>query len=556
MGKYISKKGIKFMKFEGFSTENKHISKCIKTTAETVIKDITTPLNERVSALGIGVNIDNIIPVYFAALAGSPSEDKLTEYKNSLCSLRNTLIESPKFLLFMQNELKAPSVDELSLFDAVSRGNNEETMQDFLSLINIMGDELRTNEARKIFAEMLEPYKSENPDYFFALGAKIITWLNRCTGSKEYAANCHGESPVIIYYGSITAHEVFFLHFMSRIGMDVLYIYTQKSTVSLLETGNLDGRMQIFEFPKETEFFPYPDKIIKTKLATVAYSAERDLDDFMYSNTSIFKDFQFLDMQALTLKTTYDEIGILWHQQAKYRSGFNVLGGKKAVIPNIFAKISGVKDGNINDYWDDVRSKLSPLTRIIYKAPTYDKFSSSVFTVYNQFFSGRQINIEQLKKSKYNSYSFLSDNLQNLIFEKIQEAVDSGLLLLEEKELVPLVLYVGLNIEKEILKILQKFDFTKDIPKIIVIDAIEDTFSKVECIQLILFNLLGFDILIYTPTGYKDLETYISPNAFETYSMNEYEYNVRVPRFKIPDTVPEPDNNDGFFSKLFKKGRK
>ena len=115
---------------------------------------------------------------------------------------------------------------------------------------------------------------------------------------------------------------------------------------------------------------------------------------------------------------------------------------------------------------------------------------------------------------------------------------------------------MGLNLDKEILRILQKFDFTKDIPKFIVVDTIEDTFSKVECIQLVLLNLLGFDILIYTPTGYKDLETYISPNAFETYTMNEFKYNTRIPRFKLPSTVPEPNNNGGFINKLFKKGRK
>ena len=108
------------------------------------------------------------------------------------------------------------------------------------------------------------------------------------------------------------------------------------------------------------------------------------------------------------------------------------------------------------------------------------------------------------------------------------------------------------NSDKEILKILQKFDFTKDIPKIVVIDAIEDTFSKIECIQLILFNLMGFDIAVYTPTGYKNLETYISPSAFEVYNMNEFKYNVRVPRFRIPDAIPEP-KEEGFFSKLFKK---
>ena len=120
---------------------------------------------------------------------------------------------------------------------------------------------------------------------------------------------------------------------------------------------------------------------------------------------------------------------------------------------------------------------------------------------------------------------------------------------------MPMIIYVGTNIDREILKLLQKYDFTKDIPKLIVIDVIEDTFSKVECIQLLLYNLLGFDILVYTPTGYKNIETFVSDEAFETHTMNEFQYNIRVPKFKIPDSIPEPDDG-GLFGKLFKKGRK
>ena len=117
------------------------------------------------------------------------------------------------------------------------------------------------------------------------------------------------------------------------------------------------------------------------------------------------------------------------------------------------------------------------------------------------------------------------------------------------------MLYVGTNLEREILKLLQKYDFTKDIPKLIIIDVIEDTFSKIECIQLVLFNLLGFDMLVYTPTGYRNIETFVSDAAFETHTMNEFEYNVHIPKFKIPDSIPEPSGK-GLFGKLFKKGRK
>ena len=76
------------------------------------------------------------------------------------------------------------------------------------------------------------------------------------------------------------------------------------------------------------------------------------------------------------------------------------------------------------------------------------------------------------------------------------------------------MLYVGTNLDREILKLLQKYDFTKDIPKLVVLDVIEDTFNKVECIQLVLCSLLGFDIALYTPTGYKNIETFVNDSAF------------------------------------------
>ncbi len=554
-GRSNLRKGIWIMKFEGFSTENKHLAKLMTTTADTLITDIFQSCKERCSVLGLGLSAGDTMPVYFAALCGSPGESRLTDYKNSLFRLREDLIASPKFLMFIMNELHPPTPGEMSFFDAVSRGNPDETVNDFVALININGDVVRTKEAKRIFSEMAEDLKAAGDEALFSYGVRMITWLNRCTVSADYARCCAADIPVLIYYGRTGAEEISFMHFLSRIGCDVIYISTEKASLPLLKSGNIGGRMQIFEFPDEKAQFPYPDRLMKAAVATTAYSAERELDRFMYSNTSIFKDFQFSDMQALTLKTTYEEIEILWHQAAKYRAGFDVIENRRAVVPNIFAKISGVKDGDIDRYWDDVREKLSPFTRIINKAPSYNKYSNAIFTAYREYYSGSALNIAKIKDSSINPYGFLSDYLQTLIFTKMQEAVDSGWLKLEQNELVPLVLYVGLNLDREILRILQKFDFTKDIPKIIVIDVIEDTFSKIECIQLVLFNLLGFDILVYTPTGYRNLETYISENAYETHTMNEFIYNAHVPRLKIPSSVPEPKNSGGFLNKLFKKGR-
>ena len=136
-----------------------------------------------------------------------------------------------------------------------------------------------------------------------------------------------------------------------------------------------------------------------------------------------------------------------------------------------------------------------------------------------------------------------------MLFYKLQETVSSGFIKLEADNLMCSVLHFGMNFDKETLKIIQRFDFTRTIPKLIYIDAVEDTFTLEECIQIVLCNLIGFDVLIYTPTGYKNLETYVSSDAFEEHILNEFMYNTEVPKFKIPSE----EKSGGLFGRLFGK---
>ncbi len=539
------------MIFEGFSTENKKLVQTVSTSAETVVTDILESHSERLASRGGHFTAEQIIPVYFAAILGIPMDkDEQANFHNMLYKLREDLIKSPKLLLYIEHELKPPTPDELSPFDGIDRTDSENMLSSLCGMINIPGDEVRTKLAKEVLPEFAGKLSGEA---MLAAVQPLIVWMNRCLNSEIYRSS-NMEIPVLLYYGNVSPAVVQFLHFMSRIGIDVLYICSNMSMLPTLKRNNSEGRMQIFELPNSQPAAPYPDKPVKTKIATVAYNASRDLNKILYSNDTFFRDFQFSDMQAVTLKTTYEEIDILWHQPSKYRTGF-AAEDSRVTVPTIFAKISGVKDGNLNAYWNNVKWKLSPNTKIMYKSPSYRKYGETHLDVYNPYYIGEQIQIEKLKASNLNKYSYLSDSLQLLVFNKMQEAVDSGFFKIDSKELVPLVLYVGTNLDREILKLLQKYDFTKDIPKLVVLDVIEDTFSKIECIQLVLCSLLGFDIVIYTPTGYKNIETFVNDSAFENYTMNEFKYNVHIPKFKIPDEIPEP-KDEGFFGRLFKKGGK
>lgn len=96
------------MIFEGFSTENKRLVQNITTSAQTLNKDIFESHSQRLASRGGHFTADQLIPVYFAALMGVPTErNDRSKFNNMLFQLREDLIKSPKLLLklhFFLNE--------------------------------------------------------------------------------------------------------------------------------------------------------------------------------------------------------------------------------------------------------------------------------------------------------------------------------------------------------------------------------------------------------------------------------------------------------------------
>lgn len=81
----------------------------------------------------------------------------------------------------------------------------------------------------------------------FNYGSKLISWLYRCTQARKYAVQ-YADIPVVLYYGDISQSELYFLHFMSRCGFDVIYITPNKQLLDITVDKNIDNRMQISSF--------------------------------------------------------------------------------------------------------------------------------------------------------------------------------------------------------------------------------------------------------------------------------------------------------------------
>lgn len=459
------------------------------------------------------------ITVYFTAFIGFDDE---AAHKNFLYNLREDIIsKSSKTLIFAEN-FKKPSYDEGAAFLSVNRSDMKSMIKALAQKIDIPNCPARTQLARKNFISIMnkQAASESNIQRMFNLGVNMIIWLKSCTEHTDF----HSDIPVMMYYGKITPHELIFLKFLCSTGFDVIYLSTDKSVLDMFRQEN-DGIIQIFELPLSCGIYPYPEKPVRAKFATTAYTAERELDSLLYNDGNLFRNHQFATCRSVTLKTTYEEIGILWNQEAKYRTGFNS-ENNLVTVPNIFAKISGLRDDNEEEYWKDVSSKITSSSLIFKSLPFFVPDGADS---YDGFFNNTIIDIPKLINSPLNKYNYLNDNVQQFIFSKMQETIDCGFINLPYPDIMHLVIKSGLGFNPETLRIIQNYDFTKEIPKVIIIDNTPQTFNVYECIYLVLLNLMGFDIIIYTPTGYKNLETYVSPQAYEEYTMPRFRDNLNIP---------------------------
>lgn len=73
-----------------------------------------------------------------------------------------------------------------------------------------------------------------------------------------------------------------------------------------------------------------------------------------------------------------------------------------------------------------------------------------------------------------------------------------------------------LNMNKDIIRMIQKFDFTKKNPKLIYINTTETVISLEDSILTAFLSLLGFDVVFFVPTGYQSVEKYFNTKVMRS----------------------------------------
>jgi hypothetical protein len=473
--------------------------------------------------------------------------DQREEYRNRLFAFREKLRQSAKGWLLLDTKIANPTNAEIAEFRAAQQNKGRRELEEAIAgQLSVAGGETQTLLARRALLALLGRQKEDNPGRFANYALKMACWLKRYA-DRLFADYRHEHQPLLLCYCPLAPAEIDLLWLLKEMGVDILYFSPDKEARAAFRHQALPEEARIVELPLSLRWEPFPDRETRLRVATVAYQASRELDQLLYSDTGLYRNRQFLRAKSVTLKTTYDEIGILWNVEAKFRPNFQAADGL-VLVPTIFAKICGVEKGDVEGYWDKIAAMAGANAFVITRAPFFSRPSNPRLAQARSFLRGGRLDLKALKSSEAYAYAFLPEETQAAILEKIQELLDQNILHNIDENFPPLALAVLLSLDRELLRLIQNFDYTKAVPKLVVIDTTEHMFSLEDCIHFAFLNLSGFDVVIFAPPGYRDLEHYVRPECFETYQAGEYAFNLVVPNLRERKKPGEPET---LLDKLF-----
>lgn len=460
-----------------------------------------------------------------------------------LLQLNSFYLEHSYELLLIDNNYSMPTYDELTEYklNYVDKGLDivlkEFNCFKYTSIPVCMEAALKRVLYRKV-------YKSETQKANDEMVLSI--WVLRICKlffAKELEVQ---KVPIIILWNKLSDKISQLIQILAELPIDIIHFCPNK----LNELGNTQiayydlgiSNMEILEFPKTLKSV--------TKVETVAYKAQEEIRDVLAHDIGIFRMKQFKSLNSIVLKTTYEEMNILWGQQAKFRPSFSIKGDV-VVLPNIFAKVEGVED-DINDYLHFIKEKKgSNNTVFISQFP----FVSTVnvndykYGFIKQIVYNGAVDLKRYMQSEFYAYSLYSDETQQFIMNRLQNFLSLEWCSTFSSKQIFVVLYVLLNMPDVILQLIHTFDFSGEIPKLVLFNSTKNPLSFEESVLLMFLNSIGFDIVVYVPTGYKILEQYIDSKYFNTLSIGKYNFNLTVDDVDRVSMIQKPKK--GFFSSLF-----
>ncbi len=472
-------------------------------------------------------------------------EDK-ADYESKLYKFHLELKKRGRKILILNDAIPTPSVEEIA---NIHRGNYRSAEQIAAGLaanIQVRGKPELERLLRRAFIEMI---MGEGEKENLKLGrlstsaVYLLCWLERYRSALFADWQMPDVSCFIYLGGCRDENEALFCRFLAKLPVDVLILNPDLNRTCCLADPLLFEKSEA----KSLRLEKYPEEGAGLRLGTTAFHAEQDLDSMMYGDTGIYRNRQFSRASVVTLRTMYEEIQILWNQELKFRPNFDTQDDQ-VILPVICAKVSGVKERDVSAYWAGVKTLMTPETLVFTYPRTRTQEDNPLAPIAGQFIQNGTLRKDRLRAHNAYPYGLLKESVQDYILEKIQILL-SGDLIKDDGSgrLQSRILAVLLNLDKDIVRLIQNFDFTKKNPKLIGIVTGETVLTKEDAILLAFLNLIGFDIALFVPTGYQCIEQHYTRQLFDDHQIGDYVYDLSVPDFSRVSATPRRTFKDLLF---------
>lgn len=477
-------------------------------------------------------------------------EDEAT-YENDLYKLTLFFQENKRKTCIVNHQIPQPANEEIQRIVRNPYNTLDQMLGGLKANINFASSELRRI-VTKVFLDICLEEDHSNLRRMENKAVILLCWLNRYKKELLDAWQPGGSFSVFIFFGNVqNENEAMFLKFLGRLPVDVLIFDPDLQHASVLKDDLLyeqhgECSMAVAE---------YPDKEGMVRLGTMAYHAERQMDGLLYQDTGLYRNMQYKQAVPLVLSTTFEEIKIYWSEALSFRPNFSV-EANVVNMPVIFAKVSGVGPEGVAGYWSYIKSLLSPERDnylLVKNGPLFDAYQNNPMKPFvTEFYRNGKWRPEQIKAHWEYQYGYLREEAQDFILDKIRLLIESRIIKgTFENGTEYTIISVLLALPKEVLRLLQKFDFTKKNPKLVWINTTDAVLSLEDAILTAFLNLVGFDIVFFVPTGYSIIERHYTKKMIEEHQIGEYQYDLNIPDF---NQIKENKKRKSFWGSFFGKG--
>lgn len=474
------------------------------------------------------------------------------EYNNILKTYLTKFEQNKHFCIYFDNEI--PMEANFDLINNVKQelaqmNINDIEHQDIVlfSDLNMNNNFLKALSYVVNLAIRKENFFNESQRNNFIM--KLIIWtFTYLTQLKQEIGKCSK----CFYYGNISKHEIYFLIMLHKMGYDVIYVNPLKEeywdNIDEEKLSELCKNNQILSIESLKQRASQGIEIQYTESTTLQF--ERELENELFTGTGVYRSWQFRDgtTKSLFVNSSLIDVNANWNEMAKVRHGFTTQG-KTVSVPYFFHVVDGeYRDSNEYAEFVSKYSKMDNTLFIINDDPELslnyneeDKYKLTFCMLSNGL-----LDIEEIVKLDFYRYGKYKPEIQNFILSKINETISDIDLFTNKlsKDKILDVCMMLLHLHDKVIRLIDSFDYTEYIPKIVIFVENENQISEKTLYVIAYLSKIGFDIMLLNPSGLLNPNIVINKNRYNSDRLDVVKYDRTYNSLKFKD-------KKNFFNRLF-----